>query len=140
MQSAIRHLLVTDFRSHARAELACGGRTIYLHGPNGAGKTNLLEAISLLSPGRGLRGAAIAELGRRGPDEAHGRAWAVSVLVGEDDDAVRVGTGVEAPGAARRLVRVDGELESRKTAKIRAGQRVECQGVRVLVTAPTPPA
>ena len=109
MRASIEHLLVTDFRSHARAELAARGRSAFLFGPNGAGKTNLLEAISLLSPGRGLRGAAIAELGRRAPGEAQGRPWAVSALVADDDGAVRVGTGVETPGAARRLVRIDGE-------------------------------
>ena len=109
MRASIEHLLVTDFRSHARAELAARGRSVFLFGPNGAGKTNLLEAISLLSPGRGLRGAPIADLGRRAPHETHGRPWAVSVLVGEGGDAVRVGTGADAPGAARRLVRVDGE-------------------------------
>ena len=52
-----------------------------LFGPNGAGKTNLLEAVSLLSPGRGLRGSAIAELGRRLPGETVGRVWAISAKV-----------------------------------------------------------
>jgi DNA replication and repair protein RecF len=81
-----------------------------LHGPNGAGKTNLLEAVSLLSPGRGLRGAALADMGRRAPGEPHGRAWAVSTLiVGDNDGEIRLGTGTEAQGAARRTVRIDGE-------------------------------
>jgi DNA replication and repair protein RecF len=105
-RAVITHLTLTDFRSYDRAELRAGGRSVFLWGQNGAGKTNLLEAVSLLSPGRGLRGAAIAELGRRAPGEAEGRAWSVSVLL---EDELRLGTGVEAPGAARRLVRIQGE-------------------------------
>jgi len=105
VRSALQSLTLTDYRSYAGAELRPEGRSVFLFGPNGAGKTNLLEAISLLSPGRGLRGAPLAEVGRRLPGETVGRAWAISAVV-ED---VRLGTGVEAPGAARRIVRVDGE-------------------------------
>ena len=107
--SAITHLTLTDFRSHARAELALDGRPVWLAGPNGAGKTNLLEAVSLLIPGRGLRGAALAEVGRRLPGETVGRAWAVAITLRSGDEETRLGTGVEQPGAARRLVRVEGE-------------------------------
>jgi DNA replication and repair protein RecF len=105
MRSALQSLTLTDYRSYAVAELRPEGRSVFLFGPNGAGKTNLLEAISLLSPGRGLRGAPLAEVGRRLPGESIGRAWAISAVV-ED---VRLGTGVETPGAARRIVRVEGE-------------------------------
>ena len=108
-RSVLKHLAVTDFRSYARAELELDGRGVFLFGLNGAGKTNLLEAVSLLSPGRGLRGAAIAELGRRAPGEAQGRAWSVSVLLDGADGEVRLGTGVESPSSARRLVRLEGE-------------------------------
>ena len=106
MQSSIQSLLLTDFRSYARAELAAGNQSVFLFGPNGAGKTNLLEAISLLSPGRGLRGSSLSEVGRRLPAEDVGRAWAVSALITED---VRIGTGIENPGANRRSVRINGE-------------------------------
>ena len=58
-------LTLSHFRSHRRAELALDGRPVALYGPNGAGKTNLIEAISLLSPGRGLRRAATDDLIRR---------------------------------------------------------------------------
>lgn len=109
MRSVLTNLTLTDFRSYERAELSPDGASVCLWGPNGAGKTNLLEAISLLSPGRGLRGSPIAEVGRRMPGEKTGRAWAVSALVWGDDDAVRIGTGVEQPGAARRIVRIEGE-------------------------------
>ena len=107
--SAITHLTLTDFRSYARAELGLDGRPVWLAGPNGAGKTNLLEAVSLLIPGRGLRGAALAEVGRRMPGERVGRAWAVAITLRSGDEETRLGTGVEQPGAARRLVRVEGE-------------------------------
>jgi DNA replication and repair protein RecF len=110
VRSAILNLRLTDFRSYARAELSPAGRSVFLFGPNGAGKTNLLEAISLLSPGRGLRGAPLSEVGRREPAEAEAAPWAVSVtLVGADGDEVRIGTGVESGGSARRLVRIDGQ-------------------------------
>jgi DNA replication and repair protein RecF len=107
--SRISSLTLTDFRSYDRAELRAHGRTAYLHGPNGAGKTNLLEAVSFLAPGRGLRSASAQEAGRRAPGEAQGRAWAVSAEVERPDGPVRIGTGVETPAAVRRIVRIDGE-------------------------------
>jgi DNA replication and repair protein RecF len=107
--SRLTSLILTDFRSYDRATLATGGRSAYLHGPNGAGKTNVLEAISLLTPGRGLRGAALIEVGRRDPSEVHGRAWAVAAVVDDGEAETRLGTGVETAGASRRLVRIEGE-------------------------------
>ena len=108
--AAINTLTLTDFRSYAHARLETGGASVYLFGANGAGKTNLLEAISLLSPGRGLRGSSLAEVGRRMPGEAVGRAWAVAALVeAGQDQPVQLGAGVETGGATRRLVRIDGE-------------------------------
>jgi len=109
VRSALQSLTLTDFRSYDRAELVSAGRSVFLFGPNGAGKTNLLEAISLFSPGRGMRAASLPELGRRAPDEALGRAWAVSAVIEADEGVVQLGTGVEAPGAARRIVRIGGE-------------------------------
>jgi DNA replication and repair protein RecF len=109
MTALVTDLSLTDFRSYPAAALETGGRSVYLWGPNGAGKTNLLEAVSLLSPGRGLRGAPMAELGRRAPGEREGRAWSVSALLEGPEGEVRLGTGAEAPGAARRVVRIDGE-------------------------------
>lgn len=114
-RAALLSLTLTDFRSYERARLAPDGRSVYLFGANGAGKTNLLEAISLLSPGKGLRGASLVEVGRRLPGEAVGRAWAVAAEVeapstGPGEDApVRLGAGVEQAGAARRIVRIEGE-------------------------------
>ncbi|TCS18398.1 DNA replication/repair protein RecF [Caulobacter sp. BK020] len=109
-RAALLSLTLTDFRSYERARLRPEGASVYLFGANGAGKTNLLEAISLLSPGKGLRGAGLTEVGRRLPGEAGGRAWAVAAEAQAGDDApVRLGTGVELAGAARRVVRIEGE-------------------------------
>jgi len=105
-RNLIATLALTDFRSYAAARLQFAGGAVVLHGPNGAGKTNLLEAVSLLTPGKGLRGATAQEMGRREPGERTGRAWAVMV---ELDDETRLGTGVQSAGAARRIVRIDGE-------------------------------
>jgi len=67
---AVTHLLLTNFRSYTLGEIAVSGRPVVLAGPNGAGKTNILDAISLLSPGRGLRGARLGEHTRRGRRKA----------------------------------------------------------------------
>ena len=111
--AALLSLTLTDFRSYERARLETGGRSVYLFGANGAGKTNLLEAISLLTPGKGLRGASLADVGRRLPGESVGRAWAVAVEVESGQDApLRIGTGVDQGGASRRTVRLEGETVS----------------------------
>ncbi len=106
VEALITALTLTDFRSYGTARLEPGAGPVVLHGPNGAGKTNLLEALSLLTPGKGLRGATAAEMGRREPGEASGRPWAVAV---ELDDDTRLGTGVPGGGAARRIVRINAE-------------------------------
>jgi DNA replication and repair protein RecF len=105
----ITRLTVTDFRSYERASLPLSGGAVYLYGPNGAGKTNILEAVSLLSLGRGLRQAALAEIGRRLPGEALGRAWSVAAVLASGDGDIHLGTGLERPGSSRRLVRLDGQ-------------------------------
>jgi len=62
----VSRLSLTDFRSYASALIEPGPGFVLLSGENGAGKTNLLEAVSLLSPGRGLRGAALSDMARIG--------------------------------------------------------------------------
>lgn len=109
MRSRIRRLSLANFRSYASANLETGGRTCFLFGPNGAGKTNLLEAISLFSPGRGLRGAAASEFCRRDPSDAETLPWAVAAEVVIADEAVSIGTGVESADASRRVARRAGE-------------------------------
>jgi DNA replication and repair protein RecF len=104
--ASLSRLTLTDFRSYARADLVLDGRPVYLVGPNGAGKTNLLEAVSFFTPGRGLRGSSLAEVGRRLPGEVAGRAWAVSAML---SDETQLGAGIPEAGAARRTVRIGGE-------------------------------
>ena len=105
----ITSLTLTDFRSYAAAALPLAAGTTVLHGPNGAGKTNVLEALSLFTPGKGLRGATAAEMGRREPGEAAGRPWAAALTIEDaDGEPLRLGTGVQ-PGSNRRLVRIEGE-------------------------------
>jgi DNA replication and repair protein RecF len=99
----LRRLTLTDFRSYERAEVEFDGRPVAIAGENGAGKTNLLEAISLIGPGRGLRSARLDELPRI--DGAGG--WAVSARVDDGDDERRFGVGVEASKPDRRVCRID---------------------------------
>ena len=111
-RTVLRRLTLRDFRSYTDAALELDGRPVVLSGANGAGKTNLLEAVSYLAAGRGLRGATVAELGRRAPGEPAGRAWSVAAVVEGPDGDIRLGTGVDDVGSAsplRRLVRLDGE-------------------------------
>jgi DNA replication and repair protein RecF len=105
-RAVLRHLSLTDFRSYDRAEITLDGGPVVLFGANGAGKTNLLEAVSYLAPGKGLRGASAAEVGRRSPSETSGRPWAVSASIHGEDGALQVGTGTE--GGSRRVVRIEG--------------------------------
>ena len=95
----LSHLTLSHFRSHRRAELALDGRPVALYGPNGAGKTNLIEAISLLSPGRGLRRATTDDLIRR-PESL---GWKVTAQLHGHE----VETWAE-PGGAR-AVKIDGK-------------------------------
>ncbi|PVX28008.1 DNA replication/repair protein RecF [Sphingomonas pokkalii] len=97
---AVKRLLLTDFRNHADALLAPGATFVVLSGENGAGKTNILEAVSLLAPGRGLRGAPLGEMARQGGAGGFGVAATL-------DDA-EIGTGTRADSPERRIVRVNG--------------------------------
>nr|WP_237422111.1 DNA replication/repair protein RecF [Frigidibacter albus] len=96
-------LTLSHFRSHRRAALVLDGRPVALWGPNGAGKTNVLEAVSLLSPGRGLRRAGAEELARR--PEAIG--WKVSAVLRAGAAIHELETTAEA--AHPRAVRIDGK-------------------------------
>src|SRR5271166_7076826 len=109
--AGVVRLALTDFRNYREAKLALGARLVVLIGPNGAGKTNLLEALSFLAPGRGLRGARLSEVDRRpepGGDPG-GSGWAVAAVVATRHGALRVGTGRDPTASERRVVRIDGE-------------------------------
>lgn len=101
---SIARLAVTRFRCYAFVQLQPDARPVVLAGPNGAGKTNLLEAVSLLAPGRGLRRARLAEMDRHG--DAGG--WGVAATVATPDGSVDIGTGRQ-PDGERRVVRINGE-------------------------------
>lgn len=102
--SFIAALRLTDFRSYNQLDLALDGRPVVLFGSNGAGKTNLLEAVSLLSPGRGLRGARTDHLIRT-VDERAAAAWGVNARL---SNATRLSVGSLPDHPRRRLVRIDG--------------------------------
>jgi DNA replication and repair protein RecF len=90
---AVTRLALTNFRSYGAAQLCVESAPVVLAGPNGAGKTNLLDAISLLSPGRGLRGAKLAEHARKGP-AAGDTLWAVAATVTRGEAEHEIGTGM----------------------------------------------
>ncbi|MGK7869507.1 DNA replication/repair protein RecF [Falsiroseomonas sp. E2-1-a20] len=106
----LTRLRLTDFRSYPSFEQRFEGRIVAIAGPNGVGKTNLLEAISLLGPGRGLRGARATEIGRRGGGEAS-RPWAAFGAFEGPDGPTEIGTGTigDAADPTRRRYLVDGE-------------------------------
>ena len=101
-------LRLSEFRSYARLDAEFRPGINALFGPNGAGKTNLLEAVSLLAPGRGLRRSRVEDVLRQGASGAQGGAWGVAADVQTRDGAVRVGVGQNPDAPARRLVRIDG--------------------------------
>ncbi|HEV2595561.1 MAG TPA: DNA replication/repair protein RecF [Sphingomicrobium sp.] len=100
----VSRLTLTDFRSYASATLNLGPGFVLLSGENGAGKTNLLEAVSMFTPGRGLRGSALAEMAR----QSGTGAWAVATRLDETD----IGTGTLASAPERRQVRINGAAAS----------------------------
>ena len=109
MNARICRLTLSNFRSYHAANIVVAGDLVVLVGPNGAGKTNLLEAISLLSPGRGLRRAETGELAFNEGDGS----WAVSAEVDGALGLATLGTGIEPPGSAEngplRKYRIDRE-------------------------------
>jgi DNA replication and repair protein RecF len=106
---AVTRLTLSQFRCYESARLDADARPVVLTGPNGAGKTNLLEAVSFLAPGRGLRRARLSEVERLGAPE--GQGWAVAARVTTPFGEVDLGTGRDpskGEGSERRLVRIDG--------------------------------
>ncbi len=99
----VAHLALSHFRSHRRTRLDCDGRPVAIFGPNGAGKTNLVEAVSLLSPGRGLRRAAAEEIVRR--PEAIGWKVRADLAGGGLGHEIELSAEPEGP----RSVRIDGK-------------------------------
>lgn len=100
---ALTRITLADFRNHTETALEEAGPLNLLVGPNGAGKTNVLEALSLLAPGRGLRRAHVGEMARAGG--SGGFAVGASLAV---DGEVRLGTFTESDQPNRRRVRING--------------------------------
>jgi DNA replication and repair protein RecF len=113
---AVRQLRLTDFRNYRQLRLDCGTEPVVLVGPNGSGKTNLIEALSFLAPGRGLRRARLDEVARR-PEAS---SWAVAATLDTPEGRLAIGTGLEPArgegGVPRRVVRIDGRPASSQTA------------------------
>jgi DNA replication and repair protein RecF len=130
---SLASLALTDFRSYAEALMEPGPGFVLLSGDNGAGKTNILEAVSLLSPGRGLRGAALSEMARiggnggltvavellpsrlrEGPGEGLWESSGLSDMPSPQPvrasgrGSIAIGTGTLAAAPDRRLVRING--------------------------------
>jgi DNA replication and repair protein RecF len=123
---AVRRLTLTDFRGYRAARLQLTPAPVALFGPNGAGKTNLLEALSFLAPGRGLRRAKLGEIDRRARTRdgalgaAAGGAWAVHASVATPAGEIEIGTGRDAPEASeRRVLLIDGETAKSQAALAR---------------------
>ncbi len=103
---ALTSLTISHFRSHKMARLSLDHRPVAIHGPNGAGKTNILEAVSLFSPGRGMRRASAAEMTRR-PETV---GWKLTGLLNAQGQQYEIETWSE--GGAARQVRIDGKAAS----------------------------
>jgi DNA replication and repair protein RecF len=102
---SVARLLLTEFRNHAEATIVPGAGFVLLSGDNGAGKTNILEAVSLLTPGRGLRGAALGEMARSAGPGGFGVAARLT-------DGTEIGTGTLAAAPDRRQVRINSATAS----------------------------
>lgn len=97
----LRKIKLTNFRNYDFTEVSFNTPVTVIVGPNGVGKTNLLEAVSLLTPGKGLRGAALNEIAKAGQG-----SWMMFAEV----NGYNIGTGLE-EDSKKRIVKIDGELQ-----------------------------
>lgn len=106
--STVSSLKLVNFRNYAHVSVSMDARHVVLTGPNGAGKTNLMEAVSLLTPGRGLRRAKLADMTKANADDG----FSVFANVQLDDDTFSVGTGTAGQtgdeGSTARKLRING--------------------------------
>ena len=108
----VKRLILNNFRSYPSLRAEADARPVVLTGANGAGKTNLLEAVSLLAPGRGLRGARIRDL-----DRLDGGAWSIAAQVQSPLGVSEIGTARSMDdGRERRIVRINGVPASNQAA------------------------
>ncbi len=117
----LTRLVLTEFRNYTSAQLKCDVRPVVLTGANGMGKTNILEAISFLSPGRGLRRAKLSEITRSGTKTSSSltsslHPWGVAVTLSTPQGNWDIGTGLEVQDTKeRRVVKVNGTLLKSQT-------------------------
>ena len=106
----LTRLALENFRNYPTLQLRLDGRHVCLHGANGSGKTNLMEAVSMLSPGRGLRGAEFGELVRMSPEGDAARGWALSADVreGDIDRRINLALEIDEQGRSKRIAKLDG--------------------------------
>jgi|TARA_R110002126_G_scaffold13118_4_gene57035 DNA replication and repair protein RecF len=110
----IKRLTLSNFRNYntARLDNLQSGAVIFI-GQNGIGKTNILEAVSLLSPGRGLRGASVSDFVNR---KRMGKPWGVSAEFFDGDVFTKIGTGTTQEQLEKRQVRINGEMQKGQNA------------------------
>ncbi|MBT5540707.1 MAG: DNA replication/repair protein RecF, partial [Alphaproteobacteria bacterium] len=116
----LAQLDLTNFRSYPQLHLPLAPTPIVFMGPNGAGKTNILEAISFLAPGRGLRRAKLRDIVSWQASKTPSPAWVVSAQLETQGERIQLGTGLDPAsdpqGTEKRLIRVDGEPVTSQTA------------------------
>lgn len=120
--AGVNRLVLKDFRNYRSLEVMMDNRSVALTGLNGAGKTNILESLSFLSPGRGLRGVNLNEVCHKPTDEPieQGHAlssWSVYVELDHPEGALHIGTGLESvQGRDKRVVKVNGSYVTKQSA------------------------
>jgi len=110
----LSRLVLHQFRNYQGLDLALQAGTVILTGPNGAGKTNILEALSFLSPGRGLRSIKLSQvtnLKKQNQDTSKPPLWAIAATVETNLGPVQLGTGLDytTAGSERRLIKINGQ-------------------------------
>ena len=101
----ISSLSLSNFRNYILESLGFDARPVVLVGKNGAGKTNILEALSFLTPGRGIRRAVLSGIDK----EANAQGWGVIAEISTLDGIVQITTGREAGASEKRIVKIDGK-------------------------------
>jgi DNA replication and repair protein RecF len=108
----LTRLALENFRNYAAVSLKLDGRHVCLYGANGSGKTNLIEAVSMLAPGRGLRGADLVDIVRRDANGTVARHWALSADLhdGEIDRKLSLALELDEQGRSKRIAKLDGAV------------------------------
>ena len=108
MSPTVTNLRLFRFRCYEDVQMQLDSQAIVLTGPNGAGKTNILEALSFLSPGRGLRHAKLEEVTKH--DSPAAQTWGVSASLSTPYGPTQIGTGRDTQ-SNRRIVKIDGDIQ-----------------------------